>query len=155
MSEVSISKALNLKNKLAGRLAHVANLIATHNSFIEGTKQHFQVKELLEEYGAKATRIAAIKAAIAKANADAGVFPLIYEMAEQKARISNLRSVNTREGAEEYSGGYQQPNKTRNHVAVLDQTAIEKLVVEAENRIEEIQDKITYLNQMTKVSIPD
>jgi hypothetical protein len=155
MSEVSISKALNLKNKLAGRLAHVANLIASHNSHVEGTKQHFDVKELLKEYTDKSARIAAVKAAIAKGNADAGVFPLIYEMAELKSRISYLRAVNTREGAEEYSGGYNQPNKTRNWVVSYDQSSIEKMVQEAEDRLEELQDKITYLNQMTKVSIPD
>jgi hypothetical protein len=155
MSEVSISKALNLKNKLAGRLSHVANLIASHNSHVEGTKQNFNVTELLKEYTDKSNKIAAVKAAIAKGNADSGVFPLIYEMAELKSRITHLRSIAVREGIEEYSGGYNQPNKTRNWVVAFDQAAIEKMVLEAEDRIEELQDKITYLNQMTKVSIPD
>lgn len=155
MAQVSISKALNIKTKLAGRISHLGNLITSYNSYIEGAKQPFDVKELIKEYNDKSSKLAAVKAGIAKANADSGVFPFIYQMSELKSKIAHLRSLNTREGVEEYSGGYNQPNKTRTFVAVLSAKEIEDLVVAAETEIEKAQDQITYLNQSTKIEVAD
>lgn len=152
MAEVSISKALNVKTKLAGRVAHVKQLISRHNSAVKGSKQHFDVKMLMTEYDAKTQELAQVKSAIAKANADAGIFDLIYQMAELKAKIAFVREISTREGDEEI--GYDERAKTITYEVAFDAATTEKMATDAEALIENLQDKITYLNQTTKVVIP-
>ena len=153
MAEVSLSKALNVKSKLAGRVAHVINLVANNNSSIKGSKKNFDVKVLLDEYNAKSVQLAQVKAAIAKANAANGIFDIIYLMAELKSKISFIRAINTKEGDEEI--GYGERVKTITYEVIYDAASIEAMALEAEKEIEELQDKITYLNQTVKVTLPD
>ena len=153
MSEVTLSKALNVKTKLAGRVSHIGNLISNLNSTRSDVKQNFDVKVLFAEYEAKTLQLGQVKAVIAKANASAGIFDIIYEMAELKSKISFLRSLNTREGEE--SVPYSNPPKSINYVAFLNDATVESMALDLETKIEDLQDKITYLNQTTKVTLPD
>ncbi len=155
MAVVSISKALSMKTKLAGRLAHLANLLSANNSHLEGATMRFEAKELLKEYNASWKKLVTIKTAIAEANAKSGNFKEIYTIAEQKSLITHLRSLNTKEGKEIVGGRYGEKSQEVVHVAIFNAKEVDDMVSAAEAEIEAAQDKITYANQSTKIEIPD
>src|SRR5438445_13441378 len=96
MAEITLGKALKIKNRLAGRLAKVQADIQAYNSVPEGQVNQVNVLALMHTREELAAALVSLKTAINEANRAAQRD--IYALAEKKATAAFLAGVNTRQG---------------------------------------------------------
>ena len=140
---MNLAKALKQKNKLAGEVAQLKELLAHQNS--RSTKQKFDYnnQEVLANLRAKIDELVATKAAIGAANA--AVYPKIFRLAELKGLVTALKGLSTKEGVFAESLGYSQSVEVE-YVAQIKKAEADKLVEETEREIQELQDALDEFN---------
>lgn len=135
---LSLSKALKVKNRLAGRLAKVNSTIMSYNCSIEGRKE-VDVAELDKLRLNLSNALVDLKAAIYDANR--GIYRSIILIGEKKGDIDFLSGLNTKHGAEpSYQG------TTVNYVSVIQKQEVDKRVKQLEKEIDDLQDRIDKYN---------
>jgi hypothetical protein len=148
MAEITLGKALKIKNRLTGRLAKVQADIQAYNSVPEGQADQVNVPALMktreELVGALVSLKTAINDAYREAQRD------IYDLAEKKATAQFLAGLNTRHGPE--PAVY--PNTTEvNYVAALRKADVDALVVRLEKEIDQLQDRLDQFNHVHKIEV--
>ena len=140
---MKLAKALKLKNKLAGEVAHLKELLAQQNS--RSTKQKFDYDnhKVLAELRAKIAELVATKAAIGAANA--AVYAKIFRLAELKGLATTLKGLSTKEGVYAESLGYAQSVEVE-YVAQIKKSEADQLVAELEAEIQALQDALDEFN---------
>jgi hypothetical protein len=96
MAEITLTKALKVKNRLTGRLARVQADIQAYNSVPEGQADQVNVPALMQTREELVGALVGLKTAINDANRE--VQRDIYALAERKAAAQFLAGVNTRHG---------------------------------------------------------
>jgi hypothetical protein len=96
MAEITLAKALKVKNRLTGRLAKVQADIQAYNSVPEGQADQVNVLALVQTREQLVGALVSLKTAINDANREAQRD--IYDLAEKKATAQFLAGVNTRHG---------------------------------------------------------
>jgi hypothetical protein len=96
MAEITLAKALKIKNRLAGRLAKAQADIQAYNSVPQGQADQVNVPALMQARAELVGALVGLKAAINDANREAQRD--IYDLAEKKATAQFLAGVNTRHG---------------------------------------------------------
>jgi hypothetical protein len=96
MAEITLAKALKVKNRLTGRLAKVQADIQAYNSVPQGQAGQVNVPALMQAREELVGALVALKTAINDANREAQRD--IYLLAEKKATAQFLAGVNTRHG---------------------------------------------------------
>ena len=96
LQEITLAKALKVKNRLTGRLAKVQADIQAYNSVPQGQADQVNVPALMKACDELVGALVALKAAINEANREAQRD--IYLLAEKKATAQFLAGVNTRHG---------------------------------------------------------
>lgn len=137
---LSLSKALKVKNRLAGRLAKVNLSIATYNCTVEGRKGEVDVKELDIQRTALVASLVDLKSSIYEANK--GIYRSIILIGEKKGEIEFLNGLNTKHGSEPH--GYQGTVVT--YISVIQKVEVDKRVKQLEKEIDVIQDEIDGYN---------
>jgi hypothetical protein len=146
---VKLSKALKLKNKLAGEIAQAQRLIAEAN-VVEGSNlPPHDVTKLYADLILRQTSLAALKGKIAVANGP--ISGKIFELAELKARIAFLRGLPTKDGAFFAEGSYRAEPKLVEYRATIKAAQVELDVKEISDKIEEIQDALDEFNATTEI----
>jgi hypothetical protein len=136
---ISLSKALKLKNRLAGRLRKMEQQIATYNSVLEGRQGEVNVAELDKLASQTRHYLVILKALISEANR--GIQGLLIELGEKKAEAEFLSGLNTRHGSEP---GYQ--GQTFTYIATIQKADVEKRVKQLEKEIDDLQDRVDSYN---------
>ena len=148
MAEITLAKALKVKNRLTGRLAKVQADIQAYNSVPQGQAGQVNVPALLKTRGEPVGALVALKAAINDANREAQRD--IYLLAEKKATAQFLAGVPTRHGAQ--PAVY--PNTTEvNYVAALKKADVDGLLVRLEGEIDQLQDRLDQFNHDRRVEV--
>lgn len=143
---ISLSKALKLKNRLAGRLSKTTSTIQTYNSQYQG-RADVDVFSLDKLRGELVQSLIALKTEIFRANS--GIHKLIVELGEKKSEIEFLNSLNTRDGAEP---SYNNQNIV--YVAAITKAVVDKRVKQLEKEIDAVQDEIDVYNaQPNRVNV--
>src|SRR5690349_21419817 len=93
LAEITLAKALKVKNRLAGRLARVQADIQAYNSVPEGQAGQVNVPALMRTREELVGAMVGLKTAINDANRE--VQPAIYDLAEKKAEAQFLAGLNT------------------------------------------------------------
>ena len=96
MAEITLAKALKVKNRLTGRLAKVQADIQAYNSVPEGQAGQVNVPALMWTREELVGALVGLKTAINDANREAQRD--VYDLAEKKATAQFLAGVNTRHG---------------------------------------------------------
>lgn len=148
LTQISLAKALKLKNRLAGRLSQVVSDIQTYNSVLEEQVGKIDVKGLLEKRNALSQAMVELKIALYKGNT--GIQRELYTLAEKKGEIDFYRMLNTRDGSERH--GYQNTSVT--WVATVKKTEVDAFVKQLETEVDSLQDQIDSYNHSTKIAIP-
>jgi hypothetical protein len=148
MAEITLAKALKIKNRLTGRLAKIQGDIQTYNSVPEGQVDQVNVPALMKSREELVGALVSLKAAINDANREAQRD--IYDLAEKKATAQFLAGVNTRHGPQPpvYSSTIEV-----NYVAAMKKADIDALVVRLENEIDQFQDKLDQFNHDRKIEV--
>lgn len=144
---ITLRKALQVKNRLAGEIGQLNKLIQQNNSVQEGRAQ-FNVEELLKKRNKKVETLIKLKTDIAVANTS--IYEFLARLEEHKAQIQFLRSLPTRSG--EYEIGYDgNGTKYANFVAHVGATDVEAEVNNISQLIEELQDRVDHYNSTTMI----
>ena len=148
MAEITLAKALKVKNRLAGRLAKAQADIQAFNSVPAGQADQVNVPALMQTRAELVGALVALKTAINDANREAQRD--IYDLAEKKAAAQFLAGVNTRHGPQ--PAVY--PNTTEvSYVAALKKAEVDALVARLEKEIDRLQDKLDQFNHARKVEV--
>ena len=148
LREITLAKALKLKNRLAGRLAKAQADVAAYNSVPEGQADQVNVPALIKAREELVEALVSLKTAINDANRE--VQRDIYLLAEKKAAAQFLAGLNTRHGPQ--PAVY--PSTTEVHyVAALKKADVDALVVRLENEIDQLQDKLDQFNHVHRIEV--
>ena len=148
MAEITLAKALKLKNRLTGRLAKVQADIQAYNSVPQGQADQVNVPALTKAREELVGALVSLKTAINEANRE--VQRDIYELAEKKATAQFLAGLNTRHGPQ--PPGYPATVEVH-YVAALKKADVDTLVVRLENEIDQLQDKLDQFNHDRRVEV--
>jgi hypothetical protein len=149
-AQISLHKALKLKNRLAGRLATVTSEIQMNNSVLADDAQNPSrpnVKDLLEQRQQIVGALIDLK--ISHYNANQGIQRQLYTLGEKKAELSFLAGLNTHEGVDRH--GYQ--NTEVKYVATIKKPEVDAARRKLEAEIDALQDEIDAYNYTTKVEV--
>ena len=150
MKEVTLARALKIKNRLVREIKTLFEIVKEHNSYREDNKPNFDVQEAYTKYHQTLNKLVGVKHAIAKANGP--IFGKIYTIAELKGHIQNLRGVNTKEGKETLSS-YGSTPRDINYIATFKDSDIQSKIKDAESQIEALQDEVDEFNASTKIQL--
>ena len=148
MAEITLGKALKLKNRLAGRLAKVQGDIQAFNSVPAGQADQVNVPALVKTRAELVGALVGLKTAINDANREAQRD--IYDLAEKKATAQFLAGVNTRYGPQ--PAVY--PNTTEvTYVAALKKADVDGMAAGLEKEIDQLQDRLDQFNHDHKIEV--
>lgn len=148
MAEITLAKALKIKNRLTGRLAKVQADIAAYNSVPEGQAGQVDVPALLKTREELVGALVSLKTAINDANREAQRD--IYDLAEKKGTVQFLAGVSTRHGPQ--SPAY--PSTVEVHyVAALKKADVDRMVAGLEHEIDQLQDKLDQFNHDRRIEV--
>jgi hypothetical protein len=148
MAEITLAKALKIKNRLTGRLAKVQADIQAYNSVPAGQADQVNVPALMKTREELVGALVGVKTAINDANREAQRD--IYDLAEKKATAQFLAGVNTRHGPQ--PAVY--PNTTEvSYIAALKKADVDTLVSRLEKEIDQLQDRLDQFNHAHKIEV--
>lgn len=150
MANITLAKALKVKNRLAGRLAKVQADILTYNSVPEGQANQVNVPALMQVREELVEALVRLKTAVNDANRE--MQRDIYLLAEKKATAQFLAGLSTRHGPE--PAVY--PNTTEVHyIAALKKADVDALVARLEKEIDQLQDTLDQANHVRTIGVED
>jgi hypothetical protein len=148
MAEISLAKALKVKNRLAGRLAKVQADVQAYNSVPAGQADQVNVPALMQARDELVGALIALKAAVNEANRE--VQRDIYLLAEKKATAQFLGCVSTRHGPQPP----QYPSTVEVvYVAALKKAEVDALVAGLEKEIDRLQDRLDQFNHEHRIEV--
>jgi hypothetical protein len=148
MAEITLAKALKVKNRLAGRLAKVQADIQAYNSVPKGQADQVNVPALMKSREELVGALVNLKTAINDANRE--VQRDIYLLAEKKATAQFIAGLNTRHGLQ--PAVY--PSTTEVHyVAALKKADVDALVGQLEKEIDQLQERLDQFNHVRKIEV--
>lgn len=142
---MNVSQALKQKNRIAVEIKKQYEIAVKVNSQEEGNPRRYSVTGALEKAETLTKELIELKTKIHLANAP--VYGKIFEMAELKGRVKQLKRIPTEEGktTERYGSAISIKDVEIN-IAQFD-----AMVVELEGRIEKIQAELDYHNATTEL----
>jgi predicted ribosome quality control (RQC) complex YloA/Tae2 family protein len=152
--KVTLRKALRIKNKLAGEIARLQEIIKNNNSQIKGRNYSYDSNQVLgNELLPVFENLIEVKSKIAKANV--AIYDKVFRIAELKSMVVFLRGVDTTDGLDTKSNrGYlAQEEKEVWKTATLKDIDIQSLIQEMENQIETLQDEVDAFNAAQEIEL--
>lgn len=140
---MKLAKALKLKNRLAGEVAQLKELLTQQNSRPSRQKFDYDNTQVLGELRAKIDELIQTKAAIGAANA--AIYAQIFRLAELKGLVATLKALPTKEGVYVESLGYAQSVEVE-YTAQLKKAEVDRLIQELETEIQALQDALDEFN---------
>ncbi len=144
---ITLAKALKLKNRLAGKVAKLTLTVQTYNS-TQGTAEQIDVRAAFAERADLVRRLTDLKQAIARANA--AIQRDIFDLAELKAEVTLLAALNTKHGT--VLEGYPTSGQVT-YVAQFRKADVDAMTNALETRIDALQDKLDTFNAQTLVAV--
>jgi hypothetical protein len=148
MAQVTLTKAMKVKNRLAGRLARLTAEIQQANSVIEGQRQP-DVLALWRQREEMVAHLVKLKTALALATSR--IQALLLDMQEKKATIALLQGLNTRDG----DSGQVHYGTTQKVIyrAAIKQDNVKEWVERLEHEMDALQDQVDAYNAQTKIDL--
>ena len=129
---MNVKQALKVKNKLVTDLKANFEILKKYNSIEEGNPRRYSMIDAFAKIQSLSSELVELKARIHKANQP--VYQQIFELAELKGFVKELKKVPTDEG-----------KQTERYGSVQSIKVVEFNIVDIENRVGELQDKIEAL----------
>jgi hypothetical protein len=163
MKTITLSHALKHKNRLAGEVARLREIVQRENSRKETQPARADVRAAFDESVTRSRELAAFKGALAAANAgvtDAagaarGIYGKLNLQAELRGLLAFIKALNTKEGEEvEHVGFLSRDEATRTvYVATITRDEVDRLTVAYQAEIERLQDEIDEFNAVTRIPL--
>lgn len=150
MAEISLAKALKVKNRLKGRLVKVQKDITQFNSVPTGQTGQVDVPALMKVRNSLVDGLVAVKSAINEGNRE--IQRDIYALAEKKATVQFLAGLDTKHGPQPP----QYPNTIEvTYMAAVKKAEVEELTTKLEIEIDQLQDRLDQFNHNRLIAIDD
>jgi len=150
---MNISKALKVKNRLAGKLAQLQTVAASSNSVRDDQKNYKSIDlvSVWEDLTKTHQILIQIKSDIAKATAP--IVGKLVALAEAKAELSFLNSIFVNESEDMVRVGFGADSSLEkiawsNHIDAADK---QSLIDQVQKKIETLQDDIDVFNAATTI----
>jgi hypothetical protein len=150
---MKLTKALKLKNQLAGEVTELKDRLNTQNSHAATVPFDYDSREVLAALREKIDHLIAVKSAIAAANT--AQYPRIFRLAELKGLVVLLKALDVRHGIFKESGNYAQPAYEVEYVAQLKKAPVDALVTDLEAEITALQDELDAFNYQQSVELAE
>ncbi len=148
---MKLTKALKLKNQLAGEVTELKDRLGKQNSRPATVPFDYEAREVLTALREKVDYLITVKSAIAAANV--AQYPRIFRLAELKGLVALLKALDVRHGVFKEAGNYAQPAYEIEYVAQLKKAAVDGLVAELEAEISALQDELDEFNQSQSIEL--
>jgi len=148
---MKLTKALKLKNQLAGEVAELKERLTKQNSRAATIPFDYNTAEVLKSLHERIDRLVTVKAAIASANA--AQYARIFRLAELKGLVALLKVLDVRHGVFKEAGNYTQSALEVEYVAQLKKAEVDKLVTGLEEEISTLQDELDEFNHTHAVEL--
>ena len=145
--EITLAKALKLKNILVRELNSLNSRLLTNNSYLKNNAPKYNVIDVGSEIAAKRQELVNLKVAIQVANV--GIVEKLILLGELKNYAANLNSLQTQEG--EVTSYHQ--NQNNFFECVINQVSKDEMVKVVQTQIDNLQDDIDTFNATTKITI--
>lgn len=150
---MNISKALKVKNRLAGEVSRLQDIFKRENSRRNDNVSQVDPKAAYEAVITAFDKLVQLKGAINRATAK--IAPKLAELAEYKTYLNYIQSVPVREGPETVQGSYGKDPLSYIWKAFLNRAAIDEKVAHYQEKINALQDEIDEFNAKTKVDFSE
>ena len=150
---VTLARALKEKNRIAGRLHHVQELVKKENRKIKDSPRTLSPEDLAAEAERLSGQLIAVKTAIAEANA--GIVGTIVELEEVKSLLAFFREVPADDDLEILEGRFGSQRTIVEWDVAMDKSTLLAKRGELQERADALQDKLDEYNIRTKVTLPD
>jgi len=160
MKSISLAQALKQKNRLAGEVTRLREIVERENSRKESTPARADVRKAFDESVARSRELAALKGLIGAANAGVvagshGIYGKLSLQAELRGLIAFLKVLNAKEGEEVERVGFLSRDEASRAVYIADikRDEIDRNVVAYRLEIEQLQDEIDEFNAATRIFV--
>lgn len=144
MPNITLSKALRVKNELVRQLQQKQALVVKHNSHREGVEPPFSVTELMDDISTLRASLGDLKAKVAEANLP--IYPKLYAIAELKGYLAWLQGVPTTAGPQAQNPYAHNPGPEVVLVAAMTERDVQKEIEEAQADLSSYQDEVDEFN---------
>ena len=146
---MKISKALKVKNRLAGEVAALKDIFKRENSRRNDNPSKVSPEEVLNSLTAKRKELIVLKGKISIASA--GIAQSLSNLAELKLQKNFLAGLPTREGEEVSFVGRDQEKLVYTWTAFLNREALDDLLAAIQDQINNLQDEVDTFNASTDI----
>jgi hypothetical protein len=143
---MNVKQALKAKNKLVAEIKECYRILQTQNSIEEGNPRRYSVKKKLEDIAELTDELVQLKARLIH-RANAPVYDKIFQMAEIKGIIKELKKMDVSEG-----------KQTERYGSVVSVKEVEMNVIERdavikqyEEHVEKLQNELDIHNSNTNI----
>jgi len=126
---MNVKQALQAKNKLVAEIKECYRILQTQNSIEEGNPRRYSVKKKLEEVVELTNSLVQLKSKLHRANAP--VYDKIFQMAELKGIIKELKKMDVSEG-----------KQTERYGSVVSVKEVEMNVIERDDKVKEYESEV-------------
>lgn len=158
MKTITLSHALKHKNRLAGEVARLREIVQRENSRKESQPVRADVRAAFDENVTRSRELAAFKGAIAAANAGVtgparGIYGKLNLQAELRGLLAFVKALNTKEGEEAAPIGFRGDTFRQTYIAVITRDEVDRLAAAYQTEIERLQDEIDEFNATTRIPL--
>jgi hypothetical protein len=139
-----LAKALKQKNRIAGDIARLKQVLATQNSRASTQKFDYDNKQVLAELRARIDELVSVKAGIATANV--AIYGKIFRLAEVKGLIEALQRLDTRSGVFKEAAMFGHAPIETEFIVQISKTEADKLVTDLQSEAQQLQDELDEFN---------
>ena len=149
MQTVNLAKALKIKNRLAGELKRLQQILVRENSKLKDSVRDVDCTNVYESIVETMVKLIRVKTEIAKANV--GIYGNINRIAELKGLLAFYATVPTNDGMVKEEAGWREAVTFSMYEAVYKKNKFDLLSIGISGEIDKLQDEIDVYNANTNV----
>jgi len=146
---MKLSQALKLKNRLAGELSRLQNILFRENSRRSDNPSKVNQADIWIQIQKISDELGELKAKIAAANI--GIYSAIERMAELKSRITYIATLPKRDTPDIQLIGRDQEKVEYTWTPFINQQMADELTSQYQKQCDKLQDKIDTYNATTDI----
>jgi uncharacterized protein Veg len=146
---MNIAKALKVKNRLAGEVSKLQDIVRRENSRRNDNPSKVNVEESYSSLFNTINSLIALKASISRASA--AIADKLSRLTELKAHINWINSLPTREGIEKISYGHSKDVHDYEWTAFFNRERLDAEIEVLQDEINKLQDEVDDYNAKTSV----
>lgn len=149
--KITLARALKYQNRVRQYLVKVETDVRSFNSIVEGAEREVDVAARMEQRAQLERHLIELKLKMDAANEE--IKQDLIRNQELKARVTFLRDIPTQHGLQIRHARYGLEPEKVTYDAVIRKQDVDKMVADAEQELDEIQERLDHHNNVTTIDI--